>query len=247
MAKKILIVDDDPSIVSLLNTRFTSEGYDVSSASTGEEAIAKVSSEKPLAIIMDVMMPQTSGYEAMQKIRQNPESKNIPAIIFSGKGSMKDFFADMAGVEFMRKPLDFKALIDRVDALVGGGEKRVNPLKRVVLGGVEDFLVAKIEALLKSQHFDVLIALHEKDAVQLIQSSRPTMVLCQFWEDEAVLDPRKIAQELLQQPALATIPFYVYCKNALSVEAMKHFKTDRIVTYKESSDLLLALEVLVKK
>jgi TatD DNase family protein len=244
---KILVVDDDPSIVEILTMRLNVAGFEVCPARNGEEAVAKASTEKPLVIVMDVMMPVMSGYEAMQRIRQNPETKAIPAIILSGKASMKDFFSDMSGVEFIQKPFDLKILMNGVEALAGGAQRRANQSKRVVLAGVEDLLVSKLRNLLKGLHFEVFTALNEENAVRLIESLHPAMILCQFWEDEKILDPRKLAQGLSSKPALAAIPFYVYCKEALSLEAMKHFKTDKIVTYKEASDLLLAVEVIAKK
>jgi twitching motility two-component system response regulator PilH len=244
--KKILVVDDDPLIVEILVKRFTAAGFEVSSAMNGEEAVAKAKGEKPLGIIMDVMMPIMSGFEAMQKIRQDPGTKTIPAIILSSKVSMKEFFEDMPGVEFMQKPFDCDVLLSRMEAIVGGAQQRANQPKRVVLAGVEDVLVGKIRTFLRGLQFEVFTALNEANAVLLIKNLNPFIVLCQFWEDENILDPWKIAQELLPQPALASIPFYVYCKEALSLEAMKHFKTDKIMTYKESSDLLRKVENLIK-
>jgi CheY-like chemotaxis protein len=244
--KKILIVDDEPFFLEVLTARLTSEGYEVVSAKNGEEAIAKARSEKPLLIIMDVMMPQTSGFEAMQKIRQGPETKKIPAIIFSGKAGMKDFFADFPGIEFLHKPFDFKLLMARVGALIGDGSGGAGRTKHAVLVGVEDLVVNKLRDLLTLHHFQTHLALNEDDAVVLSKKFQPGMILCQLWEDEKVLDPRKIARELLLQPGLAAIPFYVYCKEALSLEAMKHFKMGQIITYKETRDLLSKVEILIK-
>ena len=119
MRKKILVVDDEPFFVEVLTTRLVASGFDVCSARNGEEAFTMAKREKPLLIIMDVMMPQTSGFEAMQKIRQCRETQKIPAIIFSGKAGMKDFFEDIPDVDFLHKPFDFKLLLDRVEALIG--------------------------------------------------------------------------------------------------------------------------------
>lgn len=245
--RKILVVDDEPSIVEILTLRLSAAGFEVCSARNGDEAVAKAKSEKPLLIIMDVMMPVTSGFEAMQTLRDNPETRNIPAIILSAKAGMKDFFTDISGVEFMQKPFDFNLLIRRVEALVGGAQQRMNQPKRVVLSGVEDLLVSKIRTSLVARNLEVFTALNEANAVQLIKNLNPSMVLCQYWEDEKILDPKKIAQALLPQAGLAAIPFYVFCKEALSLEAMKYFKMDKIITYKETSDLLQALEDLFKK
>jgi CheY-like chemotaxis protein len=244
--KKVLVVDDEPFFVEVLTTRLVSEGYEVCSARNGEEAILKARSEKPLVIIMDVMMPMTSGFKAMQKIRQDPGTKNIPAIIFSGKAGMKDFFEGMSGVEFFHKPFDFKLLIDRVAVLTGSSQAGAGRPRHAVLAGVEDLVVAKVRDFLIQRRFQVLMVLNENEAVSYAKKFQPEMIFCQLWEDEKVLDPRKIGQELLLHPALSKIPLYVYCKESLSLEAMKHFKSERIIAYKETSDLLRKLEALVK-
>jgi len=245
MKKKLLVVDDEPFIVEVLTTRLTAAGFEVCSARDGEEAFAMAKKEKPLLIIMDVMMPRTSGFEAMQKIRQDPGTKKIPAIIFSGKSGMKDFFEGISGVEFMRKPFDIKLLIGRIEALIGSPLQGAGQAKHAVLAGVEEPLANKIRDFLMGHHFQVLIVLNEAEAITLSEKFHPDIVLCQFWEDENILAPRKIAQKLLLTPATAKTPFFVYCKDALSLEAMKHFRPENIITYKESSDLLRKLEALV--
>ena len=245
--KKILIVDDEPCFIDVLTARLASKGFSVCSARNGEEAIAKAKSEKPLVIIMDVMMPMTSGFEAIQKIRQDPETKKIPAIIFSAKAGMKDFFEDIPGVEFLHKPFDFQLLVGRVEALVGGIQQRASQPKCVVLAGVEDLLVSKIRSFLSGLNFNVFTALNEANTVQLTKNIHPDMVFCQFWEDEHILNSGEIAQQILANASVSATPFYVFCKESLSLEAMKHFQPDQIVTYKESSDLLSKIQVLVGK
>ena len=81
--------------------------------------MAKVKSEKPNLIIMDVLMPKMTGFEAMKKIRENPESRGIPAIVISARGSMKDYFNDITGVEFLPKPYEPKDLVHRIELLLG--------------------------------------------------------------------------------------------------------------------------------
>jgi len=194
------------------------------------------------------MMPLTSGYEAMQKIRQDPTTKHIPAIIFSGKAGMKDFFTGLPGVEFFHKPFDFKLLVARVEALIGCGAKpKPEKVRNAVLVGVEDLLVQKLRTFLVERHFQVFTALHEEDCIQLVKSVRPEMVLCQFWEDEHIMDPRKIAKDVIAQPSLSETRFYVYCREALGLAAMQHFRPDQILSYKETSDLMRKLEALIHK
>ena len=118
--KKILVVDDSADIVNLLTLKLALKGFEVCSARNGVEAVKKAKSEKPLAIIMDVMMPEMSGFEALQELRDFPGTQNIPVIIISAKDSMKDFFSNVAGVEFMSKPFDLEQLANRVAVLTAG-------------------------------------------------------------------------------------------------------------------------------
>ena len=246
MAKKILVVDDDPLIVQLLAPKLNAAGFEVCSALNGEEALARARHEKPHLIIMDVLMPLMSGYEAMQILRQDPETRDIPAIIISSRGGMKDFFEGIGNIEFLPKPLESKALISRIEVLIGGVQPAVAAPRHVVLAGVEDLLVNKLRDLLKKFGFQVLTALHEDDAIRLVKSSHPETVLCQFWEDPNIFDPIKIAQGVRVSPDVAQTPFYVYCKEPLTMEAMKYFNAEQILAYKESSELLRKLEALLK-
>lgn len=245
-SKKILIVDDEPAIVGILKTRLTAAGFDTCTASDGLEALEKVKSEQPDLIVMDVLMPRLTGFEAMKKIRENPESRRIPALIISAKGSMKDYFADITGVEFIPKPYDPKELVSRIESLLG--DKGVPPggPRRVILVGVEDFFIGKIRTLL-SLTCQVLTALNEEDALNLAKNFRPSFILCQYWEEETVLDAKKLSGKLAEHAVLVNIPFYVYCTEALSIDAMKTFKGERLITYTDSQDLVKKLGLLLGK
>ena len=246
-AKKILIVDDEPAIVEILSARLTAAGYAVCTASDGVEALEKVKSEKPNLIIMDVLMPRMTGFEAMQKIRLDPETRKIPALVISAKGSMRDYFADVTGVEFIPKPYDPKDLVNRIEILTGDTGASQSGLKTAILIGVEDFLIGKIRTFLSSLNCQVLTALNEEDALNLAKNLHPSFILCQFWEEETVLDAKKLSGKLAEHATLVHVPMYVYCKEALSLDAMKTFKGDRLITYNDSADLLKKLGILLEK
>jgi CheY-like chemotaxis protein len=246
MPKNILIVDDEPAIVDVLSSRLKATGFEICSAGDGHEAMEKVKTEKPDLIIMDVLMPRMSGFEAVKKIRENPESRRIPVLVISARSSMKDFFSGITGVEFILKPFEPKDLVTRIGLLLGEASVAQDGLRRVILVGVEDFLVAKIRTLLSSLKCQVQTALNEEDAFTMAKNLPPAFILCQFWEENSVLDAKKLSGKLAEHAALVHMPIYVYCKEALSIEAMKTFKGDRLITYKESSDLLKKLESLLE-
>ena len=245
--KKILVVDDESSILQVLTMRLTVAGYEVCTAENGTEAIATAKRDKPDLIIMDVLMPKMTGFEALRKIREDGELKRVPTIIISAKSSMRDFFRDLP-VEFIPKPYDAKFLLSRIENLLGNVPGRMpGAPRRAILLGVEDFLIKKIQPLLSSLNFQVITALNEDDAFQTTKKIRPDMVLCQFWEDEKTLDAKKLYERISGDITLTNVAFCVYSREAISLDAMKTFRGKQLITYKESTDLLAKLETLVKE
>src|SRR5579871_3525073 len=81
MSAKILIVDDTPMNLKLIGDLLTSRGYSVCTAANGEEALAKIASEKPDLVVLDIMMPGLSGYDVCRKIRENPATALLPVVL----------------------------------------------------------------------------------------------------------------------------------------------------------------------
>ena len=90
LEKRILVVDDEPHVIRTLTFVLRKEGYEVSSAGDGEEAMAKIRESKPNLMFLDVMMPKKNGYEVCQEIRSNPVLKDIYIIILTAKGREAD-------------------------------------------------------------------------------------------------------------------------------------------------------------
>ncbi len=81
--KRVLLVDDEPDLTSLLKKRFTKEGFDVEVAYNGNEAIAKVHANPPDAIVLDVMMPEMNGYEVCSKLKNDEKYEDIPILMLT--------------------------------------------------------------------------------------------------------------------------------------------------------------------
>jgi DNA-binding response OmpR family regulator len=82
---KILVVDDHPQIVRLLQRVLQTDAHEVITASDGEEALQKVYQEWPALIILDVTMPKKNGYEVLRELKSDPATQQIPVIMLSGK------------------------------------------------------------------------------------------------------------------------------------------------------------------
>ena len=119
--KRVLVVDDEPNILRTLTFVMKKEGYDVSSATNGEEAMAEVRSSKPDLIFLDIMMPKKNGYEVCQEIKDDPNLSDIHIIMLTAKGQDADREKGLSvgAEEFMTKPFSPIQVIGRVRELLG--------------------------------------------------------------------------------------------------------------------------------
>lgn len=117
--KNILVVDDSPTEVHVLREMLSKNGYTVSSVSSGEEAVTKAASEKPDLILMDVVMPGMSGFEATRAITKNPATASIPVIICTTKGQETDkaWGLRQGAKDYIVKPVTEKILLEKIKAL----------------------------------------------------------------------------------------------------------------------------------
>ena len=114
---RILVVDDDPEIVSFLKRGLIYEGYTVDTASDGTEALAKARDREPDLVILDIMMPGIDGIEVSTRLRQ---ASNIAILMLTAKGTVADRVAglDSGADDYLVKPFAFDELLARVRALL---------------------------------------------------------------------------------------------------------------------------------
>jgi two-component system alkaline phosphatase synthesis response regulator PhoP/two-component system response regulator VicR len=92
MSQKILVVDDEPHIVRLVQVNLEKAGYVVVTASNGREALETVASEQPDLMVLDVMMPEMDGLETLKRLKDNPQTHEIPVILLTAKAQDEDVF-----------------------------------------------------------------------------------------------------------------------------------------------------------
>lgn len=114
---RILVVDDDPGIVSLIKRGLTYEGYSVSTASSGIEALDMVREDEPDLVLLDIMMPGVDGIEVSQQLRRVSE---VPILMVTAKGTVADRVAglDSGADDYLVKPFALDELLARVRALL---------------------------------------------------------------------------------------------------------------------------------
>ena len=117
---RILIVDDNPMNVDILQTRLASHGYETITAGDGEEALAIAREKQPDLILLDIMMPKMDGMEVCRQLKRDPTLPFMPIILVTAKSESKDIVAGLeaGGDEYLTKPVDQAALVARVKSML---------------------------------------------------------------------------------------------------------------------------------
>lgn len=122
MTKKIMVVDDDPGLVKLVDQILTQKGYAVLKASNGQEALKLMFAEKPDLVLLDVLMPGMDGWQACSRIR---DVSDVPIVMLSGKWKSEDDVVrglDYGADEYLFKPVGTRELVARVRAVLRRAE-----------------------------------------------------------------------------------------------------------------------------
>ena len=117
---KILLVDDEPDILEIINYNLSAQGYNVTTSSNGAQAVKKAKKEKPHLIILDVMMPEMDGIEACEQIRKIPDLQDTIITFLTARG---EDYSQVAGFEagaddYITKPIKPKVLVSKIKSLL---------------------------------------------------------------------------------------------------------------------------------
>jgi DNA-binding response OmpR family regulator len=117
--KTILLIDDDPEIITALRTVLEKKGYRVVTASDGNAGLAVAERENPHLVLVDMMMPKKSGFLVLEKLKGKPENKPKVIMITANEGSRHRAYAEMLGVDdYFRKPFALDKMLERVEELL---------------------------------------------------------------------------------------------------------------------------------
>lgn len=120
MAKKILIVDDNSELVNVLRVGFKEAGFTVGTAGSGVDALKKVRTFSPHAIILDLVLPELDGFAVCETLKRNRATASIPILVLTGLSSQLSRFAGLesGADEFLTKPVSFKDVLARINTLL---------------------------------------------------------------------------------------------------------------------------------
>jgi DNA-binding response OmpR family regulator len=121
MGKKVLIADDEPNIVTALEFLLQRNGYEVTIAPNGDEALLLIEQHLPDLVLLDVMMPLKSGYEVCQRVRERPDWRHIKIIMLTAKGRDVEMSKGLSiGADlYITKPFSTQELMTKINGLLG--------------------------------------------------------------------------------------------------------------------------------
>ena len=139
---KIMIVEDEEALATLLEYNLSKENFEVSLAGDGEEAILKVEEETPDLIILDWMLPKVSGLEVCRRLRAKPETRNLPIIMLTARSEEADRIRGLetGADDYLTKPFSTNELIARVRAVL----RRIRPALADDKVSVGDLIVDRV-------------------------------------------------------------------------------------------------------
>lgn len=117
---KVLVIDDEPEILILVESRIRSQGYDVVTAGGGKRGLELAKDQSPDLILLDLLMPEIDGYEVMKRLKADDDTKDIPVILFTAappEEVTKKGGQVIDAVDFVIKPFDEKALLFLVNRI----------------------------------------------------------------------------------------------------------------------------------
>jgi DNA-binding response OmpR family regulator len=120
MAKRILIVEDDPSVLRAISYMLEKEGYSVLTAVNGLEGLKKAREESPDLLVLDVMLPGIDGFEICHRLRAESPTAKLPILMLSAKGQAADksMGLGVGANEYLTKPVERTVLLSKIEALL---------------------------------------------------------------------------------------------------------------------------------
>ena len=195
--QKILIVDDEPDILELIEYNLKKEGYQVFLAKNGQEAVAEAKKSLPDLIVLDIMMPKMDGIEACRIMRTMPEFKNTFMVFLTARS---EEYSEIAGFnvgadDYIAKPIKPRALASRINAIL----RRNAPAEDLTENKLEigDLVIDREAYLVYQKGVKVVLAKKEFELLYLL-ASKPgkvytrEVILKNIWEDSVVVTNRTI-------------------------------------------------------
>jgi signal transduction histidine kinase/CheY-like chemotaxis protein len=204
----VLIIDDDTQVHDMLRRMFSKEGFEVYTATNGEEGLDRAREIKPSAIILDVLMPGMDGWSVLASLKSDSELSDIPVIMLSMVDDRTRGYA-MGVTEYLTKPADKQQLLTILRRSV-----REGPVAPILVVDDDQSQRELMRRTLEAEGWEVMAADNGRTAIEAVRARRPACIILDILMPE--MDGIEFVSELRAQPAYRDIPIAVLTSHDLS-------------------------------
>jgi len=196
MKAKILVIDDEPDVVQLIEYNLKSAGYDVVSAADGREALEKARTLQPDLIILDLMLPEVEGLDVCKVLRRDPGTAGIPIVMLTAKASETDRVLgfELGADDYVTKPFSPRELVLRVKRLLRSDSAKQDNAEVIEVGDLS-LDIPRHEALVKGKRIDMTATEFRLLTVLVKRRGRVQsreQLLRDVWEYDSLIDTRTV-------------------------------------------------------
>jgi len=207
--KTVLIVDDEPDVLTMISEYLAQEGYNILTATSGEKALRLAQEHRPFAITLDVIMPEMDGWEVLQHLKENPGTKDIPVIIVSVSDDKATGFA-LGAVGYVTKPVDRDLLVGEINRIDGPTPHTImvvddNEIERKEMAGI-----------IEEEGMKALVAEDGRRCMDMIQESLPDVLVLDLIMPE--VDGFEVLDRVRSDPGTKNLPVIVVTAKDLTTE-----------------------------
>ena len=195
MKLRVLIVEDEDTLIEILEYNFKKEGYTVETATDGESALDKILFKSPDLIILDWMLPKLSGIELCRQIRNTKQIKNIPVIMLTARGEERDRLKglEMGADDYVTKPFSINELLARAKAVL----KRVRPLFAEEEIVYKDIIINIATHKVTRENIEIKLGPIEFNLLRFFMENinrvfSRQQLLNHVWKHDALVEPRTV-------------------------------------------------------
>jgi signal transduction histidine kinase/CheY-like chemotaxis protein len=204
----VLAIDDDPNVIELLQENLGEAGYEVIGALQGTEGLHKAQQLKPMAIILDILMPQKDGWQVLHELKTDAATRDIPVVLLSIV-DQKALGYRLGAFDYLLKPFDREAILTTLG--------RIAPLRRSLLVVDDDpHVVDLVRQLLEDQPYEIAAAPDGQAALEAIAQHQPEIILLDLLMPR--LDGFGVLEYLHQTPRYRDIPVIVLTAKICTAE-----------------------------
>ncbi len=233
--KTVLVVDDEPEMAAMISRYLLQEGYNTLTATSGAEALKLALRERPFAVTLDIVMPDMDGWEVLQSLKKNPETKEIPVIVVSISENRETGFA-LGAIGHVTKPVSKKLLISEIRKIGGRGIRSImivddNNLDRQQIRRIID----------EEEGLTPIVAEDGAACLELIRKQLPDVLVLDLMMPEP--DGFAVLEKIRSNPDTRDLPVIVVTAKDLTKEDRKKLSGNVFSVLEKSaatSDTLLA-------